>query len=704
LMKLAYRKAESLTCLLIVFASVFAGLSLLSEVKATTPVISLTPLSGNVGSNVQLVGNITTANGTFQVLWDSNLLLLNASAVGNNVNVSLTIPTATSGNHNITLTDFAIGENANATFSVLTAYSLGASQKPAPLQWQESDDFQVFLNMTGGAQGQTNAANITVTAPNNASYWSLGNINTGSDGNGTLAVTYPTDFSSGANTNFTGQYALTFNSTLAVGSSFVGLTNSSTYHRDQTIDVKAVYSPGQSVTLSIIGTNINFSANITADNTTGIVEYQSSTILLNASASSTYTVNVTALSGSQKNPLDVQSFTVPGFTVNVTTRNRAREPVPNIPVTVYENQTGKLYYISNPTSDANGSTTLNLEVGDYFCNASFSGQEIGNVNIIVNETSTTFDLACDLTNLRIMVMDEDGVLIPDVEFQLARTLPPAQLNQTSAVSVDPTDVNGTSVAHSLLPIFNNASVDYALNASRYGMLFYTKTDLQLPVADWLNLTIVCPKENLYLNVTGASGQPIGNAIVDAVEEKGGLLYSNNTSADGTATLRGTFGRYFLQVYADGMKLNETTVDLNATAVNATIKCVLYGLNISVRVSDYFGQPIPNLGVTLKWIGYANSSSGVSGSDGIATFPNIVGGNLTLTTRFAGQISPVAVTTVYVDNSTTVEIRLDKYFIVAGMLVDLGQFVTVMIVVVFAVLILCFEVYRRRRRRPQQNGS
>jgi hypothetical protein len=690
-MKLPLKKAESLTCFLLILMSAFMGFSLLPKVGASMAVISLSTKIGYVGTRVQLAANITTENGTFQVFWDNNVLLANATAVGNSVNVALTVPPATSGDHVITVVDAATKENATANLTLLTAYSLGVSQKPAPRQWQEGDDFDVTLNMTGGVQGETDVANITVVAPNNANYTSLGNITTLTDGNGSLTVNYPAGFSSGANTNFTGQYAFSFNETLAATSSFVGLTNSSQYHRDQALDVKAVYAPGENVTLLINGNNLNYSQSIIADNVTGTVHYVDSTILLNASASSIYTVNVTSVSGpTLKVPPDVQNFTVPGFAVNVTTRNLAGEPVPNVLVTVFENLKSV-----NGTSDANGLTTWTLEVGSYPCNASFSGQWLGNITIVVNETSTVFDLPCNLTNLKVVVVDEDGSFIPDVQLSLV-------VNQTSTVAINSTDVDGTSTAHSLLPIFNNASIPYTLNASRYGMLFNTTIDFPLPVAAWYNVTIVCPKENLHLNVTDGSGQPIRNASVNAIEEAGGFFYSNDTLADGTTTLRATFGRYLVQVYVGGIKLNETTIDLNYTTVNATINCSLYGLDVSVKLTAYFGQAIPNLNVTLEWIGYPNSTSTVSGSDGIASFKGIVGGNLTLTVSMKGQSNPLAVTTANVSTSTTIEIRLDKYIVLAGMLVDLGQFVTVLAIVLIVIFIVCLEVYRMRRSRPQQS--
>ena len=134
----------------------------------------------------------------------------------------------------VTINDVATKGKIPRRSSTSRPHILSVSHKNLlPAELQEGDNFDVTLNMTGGVQGETDVANITVLAPNNSSYTSFDNFTTGNDGNGTLTVNYPAGFSSGANTNFTGQYALSFNGTLATASSFVGLTNSSQYHRDQ---------------------------------------------------------------------------------------------------------------------------------------------------------------------------------------------------------------------------------------------------------------------------------------------------------------------------------------------------------------------------------------------------------------------------------------------------------------------------------------
>jgi hypothetical protein len=696
LTKLLCGKAVSLLCSVLIVASLFAFLSLLPNVRATTVVISMTPTQGTVGTTVNLIGNITTVNGNYSILWDGSVLVSNVAAVENRANVSFVVPTSKLGNHTVLLLDVAKKENATQTFNVLTGYSLSVSPKPvAPAQSQEGDNFTFSLGITGGNNTALNVANFTVVAPNNASYTNLSNFTVGNNGNGTLTLNYPADFSASANTSLIGQYSVLFNSTLGTGGFYVELTNSSVYHRNQVVGIKALYAPEENVTVSLTGPNLNYSENLTADST-GVVRYANSTILSDApaNASSTYMVNVTSISGKTiKSPRDVQNFTVPGFEVNITARNLAGEPVPDVGVEVFENQT----LISSMDTGSGGLMTTLLEAGNFFSNVTYGGQEIGVLSpMIVNETSTAFDIYCNLTDLKITVTDEDNKWIPGVGLYLYEE------NQTqAAMTINATDVNGTAIGHSILPILNNATIDYALNASLDGIVFNT-THLELPVAAWFNISIVVPKMNLQVNVTNASLRPIQNATVNAINDDGGLFYNGTTAANGTVTLRCTLGKYLVQVYKDGIELNETTVNVNVTTVNALITCPLYGLSVSVRVSDFFGRPIPKLTVILQRTGYNESM--ISDSNGLAPFSNVVGGDLEVAVYSGGQSNQLAVESLYVGNSTTIGITLGNYVELAGMLVGAGQFVTFVILVLCVVFILCLEVYRRIRHRPKKTES
>jgi len=689
LTKLPFRKIRALGFLFLVLVSMVTVISFLPKTEAATSIL-LSPSEGHAGAKFDVRATINTSNAMYEIFWDDNRVA-SGNATGTSVNVTLTVPPAVAGNHSITVRDVDINENATSNFKILTAYSFETLPKlVSPVQRQEGDPFNVSLTMTGGEQGKTNVANVTVKVPNNASYTCYRNITTESDGNGSLLVSYPLDFSAGANTNFTGDYQVLLNGTLATGTVFVGLTSSSEYHRNQTIDIKAIYNANEDVTLTISGKDLNYSQNMTADGN-GLVTYANSTMLSNASMG-VYTVNITSTSNpTKKTPPDVQSFTVPGFDVNMTMRNLAAEPVSSVTVYVFENAQS----ITNATSDSAGLARLNLEVGSYMCNASYNDQEVGDFSIQVND-SASFDLNCNLTNLRVLVVDEDGIRIPDIDLRLKPE------NQTFSASIAQTDINGTSVAHSLLPVVNNIFVNYTLNASRYETQFSTITNISLPIAPWFELDVICPKISLQVNVTSGSLDPISGAQVNVTEVKGGLQYSGATGAGGGVTLSCTLGKYMVEVYdQSGIKLNETTVNLNQTS-NLSIICNLYDLDISVMVVDYFGQPIPNVNVTLQRTGQRRSH--VAGADGLASFSNIVGGSTQVTVRLSGQSDPCVVTTTYLDSSRTIELKIDRYVALAGMLLETAHLLTLIIVVLIVVAILCLEVLRRRRLKPQKSVS
>jgi hypothetical protein len=158
----------------------------------------------------------------------------------------------------------------------------------------------------------------------------------------------------------------------------------------------------------------------------------------------------------------------------------------------------------------------------------------------------------------------------------------------------------------------------------------------------------------------------------------------------------------MEVYdQSGIKLNETVVNLNQTA-NLSVSCSLYGLDLSVRVVDYFGQPIPNVNVTLQRTGQRRSD--VAGADGMASFNSIVGGSTQVAVYLSGQSDPCVIKTTYLDSSRTIELKIDRYVGLAGMLLETAQVLTLIIVVLIVVVILCLEVLRRRRLKPQKGDS
>jgi hypothetical protein len=647
--------------------------------------------TGKVGETVRVIGTVNTTNGLYQI-WFGNLLMVNETATENNVTASFLVPPLPRGNYTITLWDTMANINATSWFFIEPEYHLQITKPTPPEQLQESTPVEISMSVTGGEPNVIYTANITVEAPapSNKTYSALIPLsNTTDTGIGNATVTYPDAFI-GAHTNYTGTYTVSFNGTLTADTFFVGLTDRTEYHRFQVVDIKAAgYASGENVNITITGKDIDHSENLTVDET-GIINYTNWAVPVNASIG-TYTVNITSISGQTiKNPPDFQEFRVPGFDVNVTAKNLAEEPVPEVTIQIFENETS----VANATSD---SPSVTLEIGNYTAEAYFKEKKVGEGWVNVTGAAS-FDISCNLTNLIVRVLtvvNENEFCVPEVGLSLS----PENVTLTPNLT---TNITGVAVFHHLL-----LDVNYTLNASKYETRFNTTTLYGLlqdrnPVA-WFNLTIICPTYKLQVNVTNpnANDQPISGALVKIQDVMGGLYFENIT-IDGIAIFNTVLGKYSVEVYVNEIKLNETTVNLNETFVNISISCKFYGLTIAIQVVDYFGQPIPNANVTLSLESLQKWS--LTKSDGIAEFPEAIGGNLQVAVYLPGQSQPYMTSPLYVDSSRTIQIKIERYTMLAGFLVETSQLVTSIIIVVSVIVILCLEVYRRKRPKPKTSQS
>ncbi len=689
------KKIKPLAFILLILISTIMSLSFLPQVRAETKVISLTPSSGYVETTVQLVANISTVNGAYVVQFNGENVT-SGTATENDVNASFIVPHAPEGAHNVTIIDTTTGENDTTTFEVLISYSFKPVVPESPAQLQEGANVTISINMTGGQSNYT-YPNIKVQTPSgNLAYEALKNITTTVTGDFYDNLTYPNDFSSGANTNFTRGYEILFNETV-VSQFFIGLTNASEYHRGDNVNIKAVdyYPPNENVTLTIkfedkiVGTPINWTA------IDGVINVNWP-IPLNATLGD-YNLSITPVPKSKENASDTQIFRVPGFKTEIFTYNLANKTVPNIFVNAYDNST-KTYY--NTTSDADGLAILMLETGDYSCEAFFKDVRVGETDFTVAKEEQV-NFTCQLTAMNINVVDEQDISIPQVSVSLSYnyTTNLGEKENRTGKDFGETDITGILQLYSLLP-----NITYTIDASRYGEIFNQGNDTvyNLSATEYVDVTIICPARTLQVNVIDARNQAIVDATVNAQELMGGLSYSENTDITGTAVLNCTFGKYAVKVYVGEILLNETTIDLLQDQ-NTSIICELYGLNVSIEVVDYFGQPISNANVTLQREGLATRSDRTQ-SDGTAKFTNIIGGDLQIAIYLPGQTQPFVTNSFFVDNSTTIQIKIEKYVMLAGFLVDTSQLATVIIIVVTLILILLIEVYRRKRVKSQKSES
>jgi hypothetical protein len=453
------------------------------------------------------------------------------------------------------------------------------------------------------------------------------------------------------------------------------------------VNVKAEYEPSENVTVTISGKDINNAANLTADPTTGVVSYN--WVVPQFADIGSYNVAVISTTGTtRKTPSDSENFTVPGFAVNVTAKNPAGETVSGVIVEAYEFVT----LADRQTTGSNGVAFFKLEIGNYTCHASLSGQDVGEVDVNV-QNSTALDVVCSVTNLRVHVVaivNGSEMAIPEVG---------VLLNPEN--KRDATDLNGTVIFHSLLP---NTSQSYVLNLTRFSSSFNVTTITNLLVNNnvvaWFDVKVICPNLPLQVTVTKASGQPFSNAIVRIQEALGAPLYEQHTDANGVASFSAPFGKYNVEVY-DGsmMKLNQTVVTMSENR-SVSVSCSLYGLAVTVKVVDYFGQGIANLGVTLKRQGQLQETVN-TGGDGVATFNNVIGGQLDFAVSSSGTSTPMAAQSVEVESSTSIRIVVGEYVVFAGMLVQTSQLAAIILIILIVALALALEFYVRRRGKSHK---
>lgn len=688
-------RTKQLTCIFLMLMSMLLGFSFLRSTRAEMTIFSISPGTGNVGTNVTLTANLTTTDGGYNVTFDGVLQVV-GNATGNAVSTNFTVPETTFGNHTVAVVDVKTNENATGIFSVSTAYSLNVSVPTTPAQLQEGDSAPISAAVTGGNSSSMVAATFTVQTPTGTSYTEQLNISTTAFGSGNATLVYPGNFSVGANTSYVGDYTVSLDLSNDTMPFIVGLTNSTEYHRVQAVGIRAVYAQNENVTLTVSGTDIYGnsiynSVNLTADSA-GVIDYSNWTVPVSASVG-TYSVSIISMSHqTTKVPADTQSFTVPGFAFNVTAKNLVGEPVPNVEVRTFEQGT----YVYNQTTSSVGLAVLMLEIGNYTLQGYSEGVNVGEGNFTVTN-SQTVDLGLNLTNLDIKVV----AVVNGTEIGV----PEATVYLTPEDSTLMTDITGNVVAHSLLP---NAT--HTLNASRYDTVFNTTTITSLLVGENLvpvfNVTIMCPAFTLKVDAYKADGQPFDNAKVEIKELVGGIHHDGNTNSSGTVVFQKvTFGKYNVEVFDNntGSELNSTVVSLFQDQ-NATVYCNLYDLNISVSVADYFGQPFPNLNVTLQ--GMTLQGKGFESllnrtqANGTVTFYHLVGDSFSVSVYVSDGGPPTVVKSLVVDGSTVVPISMNKYVLLAGFVVETSQLAIAIVIVLTLLTVLGLEVYRRRRSRSR----
>ena len=651
--------------------------------------------SGVVGQTVNVQGTIDNSNGPYQVWFGETLVASNRSE-GYYVNANFTVPQFPAGTYTITLRDFLENVNATYDFSIKLAYYIEAAAPSQPELLQEGDEVVLNVTISGVESGTTHQANVTVElpAPLSTSYSTI--VELSASDQKTVAnamVNYPAAAfqPEGSLTDYTGSYKAYFNETesLADTQFFVGFTNSSQYHRGQTVAIRAIgYQPDENATISI--ENAKTSAEVYSERVTvsseGVII--SSWTVPSDAVIGDFNVTITSDNTAKLIP-DSQLFSVSGYTVNVRTLNLAGEVVPQIAVEALDQATDTTY---SATTGYDGVASLKLETGNHTLSVFWNGVKVGEMNISITGAGS-FDLQCKLTNLKITVINENGNLLPFVNlavtYKYAKTDGPSETGSASGQ----TGLSGTYNLTSVLP-----GISYIVNASLYGIVFNAenKTVSSLPVQAVSEVTIICPSQTLTLKITDYHMAAIPNARIELVEVTTGLFEADTVDASGTVTVEVTFGKYRLRVYKDDILLNSTVIEVFSDS-EQEIRCGLYNIQVSVTVVDYFNQPIPNMSVVLNGPSSETWSS-TTQPNGEVTFDNVIGGDMQVITYPQGVENSYEAVSLHVEEPMAIDIRLAKYVLIGPFLVETSALATIVVILLAILLFVSIEVYRRKRAK------
>jgi len=657
-----------------------------------TSAVTITQISpgktGAVGTHLLVQGTLYTFNGSFQILFDQTLAATGKSK-GYYVTAYVNVPELVNGTHALTLWDLASNINATTQFQVTTACSI----IPSP-QIQERGSMVLNISVKGGVSNTLYTANVSVTLPDplNTVYFKtllLGNSN--DKGTATGQVIFPdSSFQpSGSLTDYAGAYAVSFNQSLAQTSFQVGFLDSTIYHRGQTVTLRAVgYQPNQPATItvnkSVTGATLSSQPIIaSADGTISTTWKIPSDIPLGE-----YAVQITPTQGNPKAIPDLEPFTVTGYPIQVKTTNLAGETVPQISVQALDIASNS---VTNGRSGPDGIATLIVAGGPQSLIAFWNGVKVGQNDLTITGNGS-FTIQCTLTDLKITVKNQIGVPMSSVDLVVSYSYKPSDNSDYQIGTVTgQTSRTGSFIINSTLP-----QISYNIEASIYGRVFNAanETFTNVPAQAFSEAVITCPNEALTLTIVGYNQTPISGARLELIEETNSLVYTATTNDFGTANNLVTFGTYRVTVYKDNIQINQTIIEAFNTS-KQEIHCTLYGIEVIVKVVDLFGNGISNANVTLV----APSSerfSALTKSNGIATFSNVVGGNMQVLAFAQGSPNNYQATTIIVNQPMSIQIKLGQ-FIALGPIVVLASTLAAIIIVALAIIVLVIvEVYRMKK--------
>jgi hypothetical protein len=659
-------------------------------------IIQVTPtgLTGPVGQAVNVQGTIYTSNGTYQIIFGT-AVVTSGTSEGFYVNANFSVPEVPTGSYTLVLRDVAVNVNSTGSsptsFQVTTGYSINA----VPSQAQEGSIIALTIAVTAATPAVAYNANVTVVLPGplNTTYSKVISLGTANQkGTAAAQVTFPdSSFQpSGSLTDYAGSYTVYFNQSdsLAQSQFSVGFLDKTTYHRGQTVTIHATgYQSNQAATLSI--TNAATSAPLDSVSVTASADgvISATWVVSSNAAIGDYTARINP-QGTQKSIQDSQTFSIIGYAVKIKTVNLASEIVPQIRVQALDPLTNA---VVNSISGLDGVANLKLETGSQSLTAFWNGVNVGETNITVAGDGA-FSLQCQLADLKIIVQNENGTLMPFVNLAITYKYQPSGGGSSQIGNFSGrTDPSGSFTLDSTL-----TGISYSMNASLYNQVFNAGNNTlnNLPAQALSEVVIICPNEALTISVVGYDLAAIPGARIELVELTSGLFYAASTDSSGSVTSQVTFGIYRARIYKDSILINETNIEAFGES-QKQVHCTLYGIQVTVSVVDFFDRPIANVNVTLNGP-KAERFSALTTGDGTVTFSNVIGGNMQITAFASEEQNDYQAVVLAVVQPTSVQIKIDRYVALGSLLIQTSSLITVAIILVAIVLFAVVEIYRRKR--------
>ena len=404
--------------------------------------------------------------------------------------------------------------------------------------------------------------------------------------------------------------------------------------------------------------------------------------------------------------------------VSIRTVNLNNEPLYNATVQVYNATESPRTLIDVGETDEDGRIAFTLINNTYYeFEAFWELAYVGTLPRRLITSDVTIDnFNCSLASLKLAVTNEANIPLPLTELNVTYSHfavvggyitigdelhsyytigNETTSNQASFV----TDQTGTTALSNIL-----VNANYTIEARRYGFLF-NKTvisDLSSLLKEgWVNVTFVAPTHALTVNVRDSTNTPIPLAQVEVHEFNRQLpAESGTTDNSGNTRFSLTIGKYQIQTYYQDPELKRTIL-LNDTVVDVfedrsfIIQCMIFPISPSVKILDYFGQPIPNVTVEVErrfdaeWVKIEPTRN--TGSNGVAPLPN-VGGDYRISIYTSGGISQTR--TISIDRTEQVVFKLDGWTLMGGYLIATSQLAATILLSLLVISLVLIFLYKR----------